>query len=143
MTAPMRILIVEDEAVILMQMEALIEDAGHVVVGTAMRCEEAIDLAHVVRPDIALIDLNLCDGGSGLTVARRLRDMGGVMVVFVTANPLRIGDDFAGADGLIIKPFTRAVVARSMLYLEECLRHPPPISLLPAGMRMAVEYLAH
>ena len=65
------------------------------------------------------------------------------MVVFVTANALRLGDDFSGAAGVIMKPFTRAVVTQSMAYLEECLRHPPPISLLPAGMRVAIEYLAH
>ena len=55
----MRVLLVEDEALILMQMVALVEDAGHVVVGTAMRRSEAIDLAQVLRPDIALVDLSM------------------------------------------------------------------------------------
>lgn len=143
MTGPMRVILVEDEALILMQMEALVEDAGHIVVGTAMRCGEAIELAREVSPNIAFVDLNLSDGGSGLVVAHALHEMGGVMVVFVTANALRLDDDLAGAAGVIIKPFTRAVVARSMAYLEECLRHPPPVSLLPAGMRMAAEFLLH
>lgn len=143
MMAPMRIMIVEDEALILMQMEALIEDAGHLVVGTAMRCDEAIALAHSVRPDLAFVDINLADGGSGLLVAQALRKMEGVMVVFVTANPLRLGDNFAGAAGVIAKPFTRAVVTAGMPYLEECFRHPPPISPLPRGMLMAPLYLGY
>lgn len=141
MTPPLRVLLVEDEALILMQMEALVEDAGHVVVASAMRCGEAIGLAQDLRPDLAFVDLNLCDGDTGLDVAKALQDMPEIMVVFVTANPLRLGDDLAGAAGVIAKPFTRAVVARGMLYLEECLRRPPPICVLPQGMRMAPEFL--
>ena len=139
----MRVLLVEDEALILMQMEALVEDAGHVVVGTAMCCKEAIDLAHDLHPDLAFVDVSLGEGQSGLVVARALLDMTGVMVVFVTANPLRLGEDFAGAAGVIAKPFTRSVIAGGMLYLEECLRRPPPISLLPQGMRMAATFASH
>lgn len=138
---PMRILLVEDEALILMQLEALVEDAGHLVVGTAMRCDEAITLACTVRPDLAFVDVNLADGGSGLVVAEALRALNSMMVVFVTANPLRLGEDFAGAAGVIAKPFTRAVVASGISYLEECVRHPPPISVLPKGMQMAAQFL--
>lgn len=143
MTDHMRVLLVEDEALVLMQMEALVEDAGHRVVGTAMRCREAIDLAHVLRPDLAFVDVRLGDGDSGLVVARALLEMADVMVVFVTANPLRLGDNCSGAAGVIAKPFTRSVIAGGMLYLEECLRRPPPISRLPQGMRMAAELPMH
>jgi two-component system, response regulator PdtaR len=140
-TDPLRVLIVEDEALILMQLEALVEDAGHVVAGTAMRVSEAIDLASAVRPDLALVDLSLCDGGSGLDVARALKQVDGLMVVFITANPLRLGADLDGAAGVIGKPFTRAVVAGGIAYLEECVRRPPPVGTLPVGMRMAEPYL--
>ena len=143
MTEPMRVLLVEDEALILMQMEMLVEDAGHVVVGTAMRCDEAIAIARDLRPDIAFVDLSLCDGDSGLDVAQALREAASPMIVFVTANPLKLGDDLAGAAGVIAKPFTRSVVAGGMTYLEECLRRPPPVSPLPQGMRMAPEFLAY
>ena len=141
MTDPLRILLVEDEALILMQLEALVEDAGHVVAGTAMRAGEAIELAGALRPDLAFVDLSLCDGGSGLVVARALRQIDGLMVVFITANPLRLGDDLEGAAGVIGKPFSRAVVAGGMAYLEACVRHPPPVGTLPMGMRMAAAYL--
>ena len=140
MSDPMRILLVEDDALILMQMEVLVEDAGHRVVGTAMRTHEAVDLARTVRPDLAFVDLRLAEGDSGIDVARRLREEHGVMVVFVTANPLKLGNDFAGAAGVIAKPFTRSVMARAMPYLEQCVRCPPPCLALPLGMHMASEY---
>ena len=140
MSDPMRILLVEDDALILMQMEALLEDAGHRVVGTAMRTAEALELARTVRADIAFVDLRLAEGDSGLDVARTLQGEHGIMVMFVTANPLNLGDDFAGAAGVIAKPFTRAVVASGMPYLEECLRRPPSRLPLPRGMYMAPRY---
>lgn len=140
MTKPLRVLLVEDEALILMQLEMLVEDAGHLVVGTAMRCAEAIELAHSEEPDLALVDVNLCDGDSGIDVARALKAISGLMVIFVTANPLRLGDDFAGGAGVIGKPFSGALVSRGFTYLEECVRRPPPISLVPDGMRMAAHY---
>ena len=141
MTEPMRVLIVEDEALILMQLEDLVEEAGHCVVGTAMQGAEAVALAQGVRPDLALVDVSLGDGHTGPAVARALTAMGGVTVVFVTANPLRLDDDFAGAAGIIAKPFSRAVMARGIAYLEECVRHPPPVSALPNGMHMAARYM--
>ena len=141
MKEPMRVLLVEDEALILMQLEALVEDAGHVVAGTAMHCEEAIELARTVRPDLAFVDLRLADGGSGLVVAEPLRAVPGVMVVFVTANASRLSDDLAGAAGVVVKPFTRAVVAQGLAYLEECVRHPPPVRALPSGMRMSTQFI--
>ena len=141
MTQPMRVLLVEDEALILMQLEALVEDAGHLVVGTAMRSAEAIDLAREVHPDLAFIDLNLCGGDSGFDVAEALKAMDDVMVMFVTANALRLDSDFAGGAGVIAKPFTRAVLSHGLAYLEECVRHPPPVSTLPNGMRMAAPFL--
>ena len=141
MTGPLRVILVEDEAVILMQMEMLVEDAGHRVVGTAVGCAEGIALARALRPDVAFVDLHLGSGGSGLDVAMGLRDLDDVMVVFVTANARRTEDGFCGAAGVIAKPFTRAVVAGSMSYLEECLRRPPPALSVPHGMRMAPVYL--
>jgi hypothetical protein len=45
-----------------------------------------------------------------------------------------------GADH-IAKPFTRSVISRGMAYLEECVRHPPPLSPLPQGMWMAEAFL--
>ena len=134
-------MLVEDESLILMQLEDLVEEAGHLVVGTAMRRAEAIDTAFRVLPDLAFVDVSLCDGESGIDVAHALRAIDDLMVVFITANPLRLGTDFAGAAGVIVKPFSRAVLARGLSYLEKCVRHPPPADMPPSGMRMADRFM--
>ena len=142
MTEPLRVLIVEDEAVVLMQLEMLLEDAGHTVVGTAMTADEAIPLIHETRPELVFLDMQLKDGSSGLDVARTLRDQDDVTVVFLTANALKLSDDMEGAAGVIAKPFNEAALESSIAYLEECVHRPPPRRERPIGMRLAPGYLA-
>ena len=141
-TEPLRVLIVEDEALVLMQLETLLEDKGHIVVGTAMSAEEAIPLIHELRPELVLLDVHLRDGSSGLDVARAVRDQDNVTVVFLTANMRKLADDMDGAAAAIAKPFNERMLEGSIAYLEECVHRPPPLLELPLGMRLAPSYLA-
>jgi CheY-like chemotaxis protein len=137
MSEPMRILVVEDEALILMQIEMMLEAAGYRVVGTAMTAAEAIALIHETRPELVLIDLRLGDDSSGVEVAHAVRDIGGITAAFMTANARALSDDLEGATAVIAKPFTGSVLEDSLAYLEDCVRRPPPAELVPAGMRIA------
>lgn len=141
MSAPLRILIAEDEALIVMQLEMVLEEAGHRVVGSAATAAEAIDKARGTLPDLVFVDLQLRGGSSGLDIVRTLRD-DGAMLIFVTANAARFTDDFEGAAGVIAKPFTEAVILDTVAYLEKCVRRPPPSLAMPLGLRMAPDYLA-
>jgi CheY-like chemotaxis protein len=139
---PLRVLIAEDEALILMQLEFLVEDAGHQVVGTAATSDEAIRMARETRPDLVFVDLQLRGGSSGIDIVRTLRDEPATVLVFVTANAQHIAQDFEGAAGVIAKPFTEAVIFDTMSYLEECVRRPPPRLSVPLGLRLAPAYQA-
>lgn len=141
MSEPLRIVIVEDEALILLQLETLLEEAGHAVVGAAVSASEGIAVALKTRPDLVFIDLQLRGGSSGLDVARALRGTAGMTLVFVTANALRFTDDFEGAAAVIAKPFSEAAIHETVGYLEECMRRPPPLLTQPVGLRLAPGYL--
>ena len=106
MSEPLRVLIAEDEALILMQLEFLVEDAGHVVLGSAATAAEAIGIAREVRPDLVFVDLQLRGGSSGIDIVRALRDDAAMILVFVTANAQHLPEGFEGAAGVIAKPFT-------------------------------------
>ncbi len=140
MSEPLRVLIVEDEALLLMQLEMILEDAGHIVVGTAMSASEAIKVAEKTRPDLAFVDVHLLDGPTGLTVAQHLRSVDDTLVVFLTANAKRIPDDYAGAAGVIAKPYSQAGITAAIAFIHECIRQPPPTTDLPLGFTLGPSY---
>ncbi|RVD46774.1 response regulator, partial [Mesorhizobium sp. M8A.F.Ca.ET.023.02.2.1] len=106
MNEPLKVLIVEDEALLAMELESLVQDAGHSVVGWATSLAEAREVVDSTRADIAFVDIHLTDGPTGIDVAEYIDDRKNSMVVFMTANPKRIPDHFAGAIGVIAKPYT-------------------------------------
>jgi CheY-like chemotaxis protein len=114
---PLRILIVEDEFLIALELESLLQDEGHDVVGIASSSDEAIALGQQLAPDLALVDIHLADGLTGVDVARRLTDEHHVTVLFMTANAKRIPEDFAGARGVIAKPYTERGVKEALAYV--------------------------
>ncbi|MDB5524492.1 MAG: response regulator [Rhizobium sp.] len=101
----MNVLIVEDEVLLALELENELENAGHQVVGEAMSSGEAIDIASSRRPDLAFVDIHLQDGPTGVEVGRHLAAEG-IPFVFMTGNLKRVPEDFAGAIGVIEKPYS-------------------------------------
>lgn len=114
---PLRILIVEDEILIALELESLLQDAGHDVVGIAASSAEALALSQSLDPDLAFVDIHLADGPTGVDVARHLSSEQDVIVLFMTANSKRIPEDFAGARGVIAKPYTERGVKEALAYV--------------------------
>jgi CheY-like chemotaxis protein len=132
--APLEILIVEDEALLAMDLEAMVEDAGHNVIAEASSLPEVAGLCESLCPAIAFVDIQLARGSSGIDVARLIvQRWPGTLIIFVTANPLKIPKDFAGAHGVIAKPFSRTGLISAMQYLAESVIDPPPASTQPTS----------
>jgi DNA-binding LytR/AlgR family response regulator len=137
MIEPLKVLIVEDEALLAMELESLVEEAGHSVVGWATSSEEARGMVDATDADIAFVDIHLTDGPTGVDVAEYIGERQRSVVVFMTANPKRIPDHFAGAIGVIAKPYTMNGLTSALRYLQEGVRRPPPVSALPAGFTLS------
>lgn len=137
MTEPLRIIIVEDEALILMQLEMLFEDAGHEVVGTAVSKDEAVALVAETRPDMAFVDVRLKGGSSGIEAAEAMLEIDGLAVVFLTANARLLSEEFHGAAAVIPKPFSEKIFRAALPFLEACVRGPEPGIFEPPGVRLA------
>jgi DNA-binding NarL/FixJ family response regulator len=107
-TPSARIMIVEDDAIVALDLSLLLESRGHRVVGTARSAAEALALADRTRPEIALMDVNLHGPGDGIQAADALSREGGPAVVFVTAyrdNATLQRALAARPHGFIAKPF--------------------------------------
>ena len=111
---PARILIVEDEMLVAMELEAILEDLGHEPVGIAPDLLTADDYSQE-KLDLALVDLNLRDGLTGPEIGKRLSERG-VTVLFITANPRLLGNGIAGTVGVLTKPTDEATVRAAVDY---------------------------
>lgn len=130
----LNVLIVEDEVLLAAELGFLVEEVGYHDVGHAMDSREAVELAHARHPDLALVDVHLSDGPTGIEVARRIAEDCGAVALFMTANVRRLPADLAGACGVIGKPYSEHAVRTALAYLEPCLRYdeapgPPPLGL--------------
>jgi two-component system, response regulator PdtaR len=131
---PLRVLIVEDEVLLAAELEYLVAASGAEPVGHAMTSPEAVDLAQRLRPDLALVDVHLSDGPTGVSAAREMTDHCGAVVLFITANLKRLPDDFAGACGVMSKPYSEHQIRMALEFLDECMatgaaQRPPPHGL--------------
>jgi CheY-like chemotaxis protein len=108
-----RILVVEDEIFVATEIEHVIEEMGYSTVGIAPDKKTAMALAS--ETDVALVDLNLRDGPTGMAIGEALAHAHGITVLFMTANPQQLGDGIPGTVGVLPKPVTdsdlRAAVA--------------------------------
>jgi two-component system, cell cycle sensor histidine kinase and response regulator CckA len=80
------ILIVEDEAVIAMDLQGLLEQLGYRAPTIAADADEALAAAAAARPDLVLLDINLGGGRDGISVAEELRRRWELPVIFLTAH---------------------------------------------------------
>ena len=131
---PLSVLIVEDEALLAVELGFLVREAGGVDVGHALDSAGAVAMARQLQPDIALVDVHLADGPTGVEAARQIAEGDGAMVLFMTANVKRLPEDLAGACGVIGKPYSDRAVRRALTYLARCLQDgavpgPPPPGL--------------
>ena len=114
-----RVLVVEDNPILAMEIGTLVTDMGHVVCGTAANEREALELAEAERPTLALLDVRLADGDNGIAVARALRQQKALRTIFVTAFDDELLERDARHLGQVVrKPFTadavKAAIARAV-----------------------------
>jgi CheY-like chemotaxis protein len=115
------VLIIEDEPIIAMDLEALVTGLGHRVTGNARTHREAVALAKAERPGLVLADIRLADGSSGLDAVNEILESFDVPVIFITAYPesLLTGQR-PEPTFLIAKPFredmVKAVVSQALFF---------------------------
>jgi len=106
------VLIIEDETFIAMDLESLVRNLGHNVIGVARTHADAVALAKNRKPGLILADIQLADGSSGLEAVNELLRGFEVPVVFITAYPERfLTGERPEPAFLISKPFQPAMVS--------------------------------
>jgi two-component system, response regulator PdtaR len=109
----MRVLIVEDDPLTAADIAASLEDGGHNVVGIAENFSEAMAVADSVPLELAIVDIGLKDGGTGVQVVRALKARHFVRSLVISAErEIRSKACSAGAVGYIPKPARPSEILR-------------------------------
>lgn len=104
-----RIVIVEDDAFIRLDLATHLVAAGHTIVGTADAAADAIRLAERERPDLMLMDVRLVGGVDGIEAATEIWRRFSVRSLFISANldaAARAKAAAANPLGFLEKPFS-------------------------------------
>lgn len=83
--SPLRVVVVEDEAVIAFEIEDILEGFGVDVVGMAANAEKAVELVESQRPDCVTMDISLHGPRDGIDVAHEIYERFGVRSIFISA----------------------------------------------------------
>lgn len=110
------VLVVEDDAIIRLELVSIIEMAGLALAGEAGTAADALRAAEQSQPSIALLDINLEGQNDGLEIARRLRAQFATRIVFVTGLGQDLPDGVAEfqPEAIVQKPFTTEHVVRTI-----------------------------
>lgn len=112
-----RVFIVEDEAIVAMELKDRLGEMGYEVCGHVARGEAALRQIPEVRPDLVLMDIHLGPGMTGLDVAEQLRAVLDVPVIFITAYSdaeLTARAGRSGSFAYIVKPFDARVLGANI-----------------------------
>jgi len=117
-----RVMIIEDEPIIAVDLRAIVTEMGHEVTGIARTRTEAVALAKQTPPDLVLADIQLADKSSGIDAVHDiLTALGDRPVIFITAFPERLLTGTRPEPAfLITKPYdedqVRSAVSQAMFF---------------------------
>ena len=118
----MKVLIVEDEGLIVAYLQTLIVGFGHEVCATAASAPEAVESAARHRPDVALMDIRLARGTSGIDAAREIYARQKLRCIFLSANlddGARRSLDGCAPIAFVGKPVLPIVLQRALRTAEQ------------------------
>lgn len=119
-----RIMIIEDEPIIALDMASTIQQCGHTIVGIATTHREAVEVAERETPELILADIHLADDSSGLEAVQEILSDRYLPVVFITAFPERLLTGTRPEPTfLITKPFDADILRVS---ISQALAASPP-----------------
>jgi DNA-binding response OmpR family regulator len=136
MIAKLKILIVEDNLMIADMAEELLIRQGYEVCGIGATVGEAVALGLRHKPDLALIDFRLADGGLGTEVATRLRAVSKIGVLYATGNDtdpvLKNGE----GEACLSKPYQTQDLMRGLEIVSEIVATGAATPPFPRGLRL-------
>jgi len=114
-----KVLIVEDDLMIADMAEEILVKNGYEVCGIARTVAEAVVLGTHHKPDLALLDMRLADGGLGTDVAQQLAPLGRLGVLYASGNDAQVILTAREGDACLVKPYSYTDLLRALELVAE------------------------
>jgi DNA-binding response OmpR family regulator len=136
----LKVLIAEDELMIADLLEETLIMSGYEVCGIARTVAEAVALANLHKPDLAVLDVRLARGDRGPEIARQMSGRGTVGILYATGEDAR-HSTLTRADGSasITKPYQVEDVPRALVIVREIMTLGTATPPFPQGFRLLPE----
>ena len=139
-----KVMIAEDDLLTAdMLRDALVEN-GYDVCGIARTVDKAVELAEHCKPDLAILDIRLADGGTGTDIPPRLKNSRHMGVLYASGHVDKLGLTKADGDALLVKPYRAEDAIRALRIVEQIVgteaasrRFPRGFSVLDASPKGA------
>jgi DNA-binding response OmpR family regulator len=132
----LKVLIAEDDLMIADLAEEHLIDHGYEVCGIARTVDEAVLLALLHMPDLAVIDLRLADGGLGTEIAVQLTALTKLGILYATGNMAQILLTATDGDACLAKPYRGADLVRGLEIVAELVATGKAIGPFPRGFQV-------
>ena len=131
-----KVLIAEDDLMIADLVEEILIEHGYEVCGIARTVAEAVVLAQHHKPDLAVLDLRLADGGLGTEIAAQLLPLGRLGVLYATGNITQVVLTTADGDASLSKPYRSVDLLRSLEIVAEIVATGKAVPPFPNGFQV-------
>jgi two-component sensor histidine kinase/DNA-binding response OmpR family regulator len=131
-----KVLIAEDELIIADMISDVLVENGYDICAIARSVAEAIELGEAHRPDLAVIDLHLADGGLGTAIAHRLRRHGRLGVLYMTGGANDIALTANDGEAWLRKPFALRNLVAALKIVEQIVNGTDAAPPFPSGLEI-------
>jgi len=130
-----KVLIAEDDLMIADMIEEILVQNGYEVCGIARTVAEAVALGRQHKPDLAVLDMRLADGGLGTEVAAQLSGLGRLGVLYASGNMSQIVLTASDGDACLVKPYRSADLLTILRIVSDIVAHGATTLAHPRGFQ--------
>jgi DNA-binding response OmpR family regulator len=135
MAVKLGVLIVEDDRLVAEAIRDGVRVAGYEVCGLAATVDQAVALARINRPNLAIIDVDLGESTDGVELARRLTKIAPMAIMFMTGDPSRLKQVDVG-HAWMAKPYRVLDLINALEVVHSVAEGKPVTSAMPFELHL-------
>ena len=131
-----KVLIAEDDLMIADMIEEILVNDGYEVCGIARTVGEAVELGRRHKPDLAVLDLRLADGGLGTEIAAQLSGLDHLGVLYATGNAAQVHLTAINGHACLTKPYVADDLLRGLKIVSDIVATGKVYQPFPRGFQV-------